>query len=144
MPFNLSASTRVVTIVWVGLFLVAFTATHLPPSKIPTAPWVSDKIEHGLGFAVLALATLLRFGPARSIVRNTTTSALENVPTSKPHAPTYLGIAIFLAAYAAMDELTQPWVGRSSEWLDWLADLAGTAVGLGLGAVLFRRGVPRR
>lgn len=41
-----------------------------------------------------------------------------------------LGTWVGLTAFGAADELTQPWVGRTAEWLDWTADLAGLAVGL--------------
>jgi VanZ family protein len=42
----------------------------------------------------------------------------------------YATIAAFVAVFAALDELTQPWTGRDRDVNDWLADMAGMAVGL--------------
>lgn len=43
-----------------------------------------------------------------------------------------LAVAILagLAAFAAADELTKPWFGRTAEWLNWASDLGGLATGL--------------
>jgi VanZ family protein len=35
-----------------------------------------------------------------------------------------------LAAFAALDELTQPWFGRNAEPLDWVWDLIGILAGI--------------
>ena len=52
-------------------------------------------------------------------------------------------MALVLAVFAALDEVTQPWFGRAVDGFDWLADLAGLAVGIGV-VVLFmsRRAAP--
>ncbi len=39
-------------------------------------------------------------------------------------------LAAGLAVFAAIDEVTQPWFGRSAEPLDWVYDLIGLAVGI--------------
>jgi VanZ family protein len=39
-------------------------------------------------------------------------------------------IVCLLAAFGAFDELTQTLVGRDCDLLDWMADMAGTLVGL--------------
>jgi VanZ family protein len=47
-----------------------------------------------------------------------------------------------LAALAAVDEATQPLVGREADRLDWYADLAGLAAGLAViatGLLIWRR-----
>ncbi len=115
---------RIRTIVWVGCFTAAFIATHLPPSNLPSAPWISDKVEHFLGYLGLYFVTVWRF-------RRYTDSPTRSV---RP-----IAIFVGLAAYAAMDELTQPFVGRTAEWGDWFADLAGVMVGIVLGIVYDRR-----
>ncbi len=37
-----------------------------------------------------------------------------------------------VALFACLDELLQIPVGRSAEWLDWVADVTRAAVGIGL------------
>jgi VanZ family protein len=44
-------------------------------------------------------------------------------------------VAIALAAFGAVDEITQPLFGRTADVLDWAADCAGIAVGLLLVAI---------
>ena len=81
--------------------------THLPPDDLPDTG-TSDKVLHfgaflGLGWL---LATVLgQHGRAR----------WRAVP--------------ILLAYAAVDEWTQPLVGRECELLDWVCDAAGAVVG---------------
>jgi len=93
-----------------GLLLTwaaAFAATHLPPSGVPTGG-LGDVYLHGLGYFVLTsifLAVLAAYGarPARRI-----------------------GVVLFvLAIYGAVDEATQPLVGRHMAFTDWLADVGG-------------------
>jgi VanZ family protein len=95
-------------------------ATHYPePEKLlgPNPP--SDKTLHVLAYGTLGLLTAGvlavsgRWSP-RSIA----------------------GMATGLAAFAAADEITQPWFGRSAEPLDWLCDLVGLAIGIGAIAAL--------
>jgi VanZ family protein len=43
-----------------------------------------------------------------------------------------------VAMYAAVDELTQPWTGRQRDLWDWIADVAGMALGLLLFVVVER------
>lgn len=44
-----------------------------------------------------------------------------------------------LAAFGALDELTQPWFSRSAEWADWAADCLGIVLGVGLVLLLIRQ-----
>jgi VanZ family protein len=44
-------------------------------------------------------------------------------------------VAIALAAFGAVDEMTQPLFGRTADMLDWAADCAGIAVGILLVAI---------
>jgi len=95
---------------WVALFV----GTHLP--KIPKAlVKPSDKTLHfgaylGLGLLVLITWSLFR-------------------PLNRRQILTVIGI---LALYGALDEITQPLVGRHADVLDWLADLAGVAVAVAI------------
>jgi len=49
-----------------------------------------------------------------------------------------IATAIGLAAFAAIDEVTQPlpWFGRTADPVDWLYDSLGIAIGMLAGAVL--------
>ncbi|MBX3394435.1 MAG: VanZ family protein [Phycisphaerae bacterium] len=116
------------TAIWLACFVAAFVVTHLPPSKLPSAGWLNDKVEHLIGYAMLAMATCWRFGKS-----------------DRSRIAIMAAVLVGLAAYAAVDELTQPWVGRSCEWGDWLADLGGAAIGLllGLATGLLRRLSPK-
>lgn len=98
-----------------GLFWLAlFTATHLPPTSHLLTAEVNDKVEHALAYAIFALllATTWELAARR---RNGLHLAMA-----------WLGIA----AYAALDEITQIPVGRDCEFGDWAADACGAAVGL--------------
>lgn len=46
----------------------------------------------------------------------------------------WLGIAVF----GALDEWHQPTFGRSAEWMDWIMDITGGALGLALGMRVLR------
>jgi VanZ family protein len=85
-----------------------FILTHLPPSRVPKLR-MSDKIEHLMAFMLLGGLLYLCLRPR---VRQT-----------------LLIVAIVGAAYGAIDELTQPLVGRSCELLDWASDVSGIVLG---------------
>ncbi|MBK8266918.1 MAG: VanZ family protein [Planctomycetes bacterium] len=135
---------RIRTLIWVFLFGCAFTATHLPPSNLPSAPWISDKAEHALGFAVLGFVTCWRFGACSRMRGSSEASGQTSRRDARGSMGLYLKMALFLAAYALVDESTQPWVGRSCEALDWVADMFGAAIGLLAGGFCFHvRGASR-
>lgn len=95
---------------WIGLFVL----THLPGYPMPYHPTLTDKVGHGGGFALLSL--LLAYVVWR-VTRRFTYSGL-------------VAIGAVLALYGACDELTQPYVGRSCDFFDWLADVGGIVLGL--------------
>ncbi len=86
-------------------WILCATATHIPMPPGTDPFQLADKVVHFLMYGLLALIFGLRFRPS-------------------------FVAALILASYAVADELTQPFFGRSAEWLDWLADCAGIAVGL--------------
>lgn len=98
-------------------WLLLFVGTHLPPKQVQ-GTHVSDKLLHFLAYAGLAFLTALSFADL------TTRSVLR-----------WLIIGVLLALYAALDEFTQIYVGRSAEWADWVADVAGIVAGLVMCAV---------
>lgn len=95
------------TALCVVAFVIAFAGTHLPGPQVGTVGG-PDKLLHALGYlclgASLALALAARLASARVRVA------------------WCCGV---LTVYAALDELTQPLVGRDASLGDWLADVAG-------------------
>jgi len=105
-PVRRRTLLTVLALYWLGLFVL----THLPELPIDTAGRYNDKVAHTVTYAVLMILTL--------------------VTCRRPQATTARLITVWLlifTAYAAVDELTQPIVGRSCQLTDWLADLAGLA-----------------
>jgi len=102
-------------------------ATHYPrPQDLlgPNPP--SDKVLHFLAYAGLGVL-----------------AAASASARGGWNGPRVTLMALVLAVFAALDEVTQPWFGRAVEGFDWLADIAGLAVGIGV-VVLFmsRRAAP--
>ena len=97
----------------VGWWLLIFTATHLPLSSSAGDSPVPDKLIHFVMYA--GLGFLLPFWSDRR--RHRTLAG-------------YLVLFTIIALYAVADELLQIPVGRTAEWLDGVADLAGGGVGL--------------
>lgn len=91
-------------------FLV--TMTHLPVENVPPTP-TPDKLLHfgayGLFGGLIGL-TLLAF--------------------QKQTFRDYFLAFLLLSLFAAIDEMTQQFVGRSPDFLDWGADLGGLAITL--------------
>lgn len=92
---------------------VALTAgflflSHLPPEVTPSQLQTGgfDKITHMLGYGVITLLFILAL---------------------KSPASFQSGFVLFIAiiAVGAVDELTQPFVNRTANLADWLADLVG-------------------
>ena len=94
-------------------WLLLLVGTHLPWNSGPRFAQLSDKVLHFAGFAGLAwlLAWMLSFRSELTKTRSV--------------------IVVFICGlYGAIDELTQPLSGRTCEFNDWLADLAGAAAGV--------------
>jgi VanZ family protein len=105
---------------WTG----ALVSSHAPAPRLPEIG-VGDKGLHVAGFLVLTglfWLTLAAHGRRR----------LARIAFVFPIMP----------LYAALDELTQPWFGRTCDLGDWLADAVGAACALALaelvGALVFR------
>ena len=94
---------------------LALTVAMLWPMEAPPpAPEGSDKLVHFIAFAALAfpLARTGRFGLL----------------------PVFLGAS----AFGGVIELIQPSFNRSADVNDWVADIVGVILGIGLG-LLYRR-----
>ena len=85
-----------------------------PLEAPPPAPEGSDKLVHFVAFAALAfpLARTGRFG--------------------------LLPVFIGASAFGGIIELIQPSFNRSADFNDWVADVVGVIIGIGLG-LLYRR-----
>lgn len=96
-----------------GYWLAMFVLTHVPNVELPDIDYI-DKIYHAAGYAVLAFS-------------------LSGVLTLWRAYDRRLSLLVWIvvAAYAAIDEYTQQFVlNRSSDKLDFLADVVGGALGL--------------
>ena len=97
--------------------------THTPSGDIDLVPsFLNDKIMHAAGYCILGILSIFVVATNRSGL------------TAKTIAFVYLAIL----AYGVMDERTQPWVGRSCELSDWLADAAGSLVGVAMTVAVLR------
>lgn len=101
--------------------IALFTATHWPKLPGVDVPG-KDKTLHVVAYAILA-------------------GLLLNVLVRQDRFRRGMGAVIATAAIAAtaaaLDEWTQPYVGRACDLFDWLADVAG-AVGVCTAYVLTR------
>ena len=99
---------------WVCLFI----AQHIPASKIPPTH-VSDKLIHVVMYSMLGVLLWMAIGDSVSSIRS--------------KALLVLGIVM---VYGAIDEWTQPLVGRSCSLDDWVADTAGGVIAIAVMAGL--------
>ena len=113
-------------------WLLLLVGTHLSWESEPSIALLSDKVLHFAGFAGLALllAWMLSF-------RSELTKTRAVI------------VVVICGLYGAIDELTQPLSGRSCEFNDWLADLAGAAAGVAMFCLVSairhgNRAMPRR
>lgn len=101
----------------VGLYWIALcVATHVPPAEAPLPSGLNDKLAHVAAYLVLAF------------LASTAWQLASGILTSRHLWFAWLVIVI----YGALDELTQPLVGRDCSLLDWAADAVGAAAGIAL------------
>ena len=113
--------TMLLTIALVLYWLVAFLGTHIPIPAGVIPRGGGDKVLHFVGYGILA-------------------SLLMGLRASRGPFGWY-GITmrgIVLALYAAFDEVTQLFVGRHADVMDWFADMIGSCCGLGFVVLLVR------
>ncbi len=121
MPWKSSRAPRLVWLwrVAVGMYVTAmFVGTHLPVVVVQGVTPSNDKALHFGAYGALGLLVGLQLSrPVRTAV-----------------------VTLFaMAVWAAVDELTQPLVGRSAEVLDWLCDVLGAAAGIGMASTMIQR-----
>jgi VanZ family protein len=107
---------RPLAVLTAGYVLVLLFATHYPrPEQFLGPDPPSDKTLHFLAYATLGLLAAATLAAAGRWSRGSVAS-----------------LAVGLAIFAGLDELTQPAFGRTAEPLDWVYDLIGLAVGIAL------------
>ncbi|HOQ05546.1 MAG TPA: VanZ family protein [Anaerohalosphaeraceae bacterium] len=96
-----------------------FWLTHIPIPEIARRSGMSDKLMHFAAYLALAFLTWLAFSPYEKVRWN---------------RPLVWMVLLGLAGYAAFDEWLQgrPFIGRSADWRDFAANLAGIGAGLGI------------
>jgi hypothetical protein len=104
-------------IYWPVLFLL----THLPVPKIAGQSGMSDKLMHLLAYLILVFFVWLAISPYEKVRWN--------------RVKVWLVLAV-IVWYGAMDEWLQGRVGRQPELLDFVNDLIGALLGLGILSVL--------
>ncbi|TWT99977.1 VanZ like family protein [Botrimarina colliarenosi] len=105
-------------------WLLLFIGTHIPDPQLPGPTLDYDKFMHAGAYAVLT--TLLLIACRRT--------------GASPRLWGRLAVAGLVLLYGAIDEVTQPYFGRSCDLLDWLADLAGVSLAVVVDAWRHRRG----
>jgi VanZ family protein len=116
----------------VAIWLVS--SMERPPVPEPLVFWNSDKLLHMLAYALLAALAL--FG-VRSLGSLGSLGSIGSLALSPPRIS---AVAFAMSAlYGCIDELHQRFVpGRSSSWLDILADTMGAAL-VAVAWLLFER-----
>lgn len=116
-PWLRRATLLALIVYWLALV----TGTHMPQPPELMGLEKHDKLLHQSAYAGLAfLVTLNVWWRKRLRARH------------------FMILFIALAAFGGLDELTQPPFNRTADWLDWFADMAGTAIGLMLAAIVCR------
>ena len=124
---------RLLAAATLGYTAVLLWATHYPkPQDLLGSNPPSDKLLHITAYSILGgLVALTLLAAGRLAPRRA------------------LAAAALLAVFAALDEATQPlpWFRRAADPLDWVFDVAGIAIGIGLvvaASIGWRRGFARQ
>ena len=108
-------TTRLLAAATGAYLLLLVVATHVPKPEdlLGDLPRTSDKLLHLLAYAVLAALAAATLASA---------GRWQTAPITR--------LALALAAFGIVDEITQPLCGRTAEPLDWVADCLGIACGI--------------
>lgn len=112
---NQSSSSLFAFAVWIGFWILAFTATHIPIPKEPiVTPDYADKVIH---FGIYCMLVLLC---GRFVMKSNQRLQHSGV----------WSIALVFTLYGLFDEWSQAYVGRDTNFWDFLANLSGVIVGV--------------
>jgi VanZ family protein len=100
---------RAILILLAVYWAILFTVTHIPVNRLPGPGGVNDKLAHFGGYFILAALLYLAFWICRPGMRGA-----------------WWMVILVGMVYGAADELLQIPVGRTCEFADWVADVAGT------------------
>ena len=122
MPLPRHVRTAFTVCFWTyGLFLLI--ATHLPAENVEFIVRAADyglldpdKLLHMAAYGVLGLLAALAYSGRW-----------------RPMTSAAITLFALLAAWGAVDEVTQPLFGRLADPSDWVYDLIGGAIGLAAG-----------
>ncbi|TKJ36647.1 MAG: hypothetical protein CEE38_10080 [Planctomycetes bacterium B3_Pla] len=113
---TLSRQQKITTILLALCWPALFVFTHIPIPQVIRRAGVSDKSLHFLAYLILAFLLWFAAGAGKRVNWRKTT-------------PWW--VLLIILAYGILDEWSQGYVaGRSSDILDFVADLAGTITGL--------------
>jgi VanZ family protein len=96
-----------------------FVATHIPLPPLPATGVGSDKVAHLAAFAGLGFLTALWLSLAGRLTIART-----------------LLLLVVLSVYGAVDEWLQQFVGRFTDFDDWVANVSGAVIGIAVVWVL--------
>ncbi len=102
------------TLVWGGYWLLLFVIMHVPITAPVSLVKGSDKIAHFSLYGLLAVLGGIRHRMSGSHNQWIRVLVLW---------------AFVFAAYGALDEYLQTYVGRTCDAMDWVADVCGIATG---------------
>jgi VanZ family protein len=109
----LSAKHRRLIAIWLTISLAAcIAALTLMPLSTPQAMPGTDKIHHIIAFMTLTL------------------------PCAVFYPRALFQMVVAATTYGALIEIIQPYIGRSGDFADFVADLAGVGLGVSLGLLL--------
>ncbi|MDZ4782889.1 MAG: VanZ family protein [Planctomycetia bacterium] len=114
-----------------ALFLpLQILAMHWPLPKMPLGAWrIWDKAPHFIVYTVFASLLVWYVVAQRRVLGKSNARGL---------ARSFSMAFVCVASYAWLDELTQPFTGRSCDVYDWLADILGAGL-VFVGAYIWRR-----
>jgi VanZ family protein len=98
---------------WVALFV----GTHMPIERLALSRGTADKFAHVAAFGGLAMLVAITW----------------RLAAGHFHLPQLFSVWAIVVLYGAIEETTQPMVGRTASLIDWSAD----AIGATLGSMLF-------
>ncbi|MHC4074050.1 MAG: VanZ family protein, partial [Planctomycetota bacterium] len=113
---TLSRQQKITTIVLALYWPALFVFAHIPIPQVIRRAGVSDKSLHFLAYLILVFLFWFTVGAGRRVNWRKATPWL---------------VLLIILVYGILDEWSQGYVaGRSSDILDFVADLAGTITGL--------------